>query len=313
MTSTRCDAAVLRARSADAVLLDRLRTPGADGRVDTVFRHVINVLTVDGQLIALASRSNGDAPWTLVVDVEDWSGSAVEAGQVVRFGVDSVLLPAPEGELRIDTRVARRWNPIPVSLAHLGTDHLAVATRALDHLLRSHGVPGGMLAGPPDAPPMDAAVGRALAAGRDAFVHAVTLQDDAGTCRAVLGLLGLGPGLTPAGDDFLTGPALLSSLTGSRLRPFARTLAAVLGDHPGRTTTLSLTTLREALAGRVREPWPAVLHALAATAGRGEAQVTETLRNPVRRALAIGHTSGTDTLSGLLTGLHLERELRGSL
>ncbi|MFJ8849794.1 DUF2877 domain-containing protein [Streptomyces sp. NPDC102437] len=110
-----------------------------------------------------------------------------------------------------------------------------------------------------------------------------------------------------SGDDFLTGPALLSALTGTRLRPFARTLAAVLGDRPGRTTLLSLTTLREALAGRVRDPWPAVLHALAATAGRSEAQVTETLRNPVRRALAIGHTSGTDTLSGLLTGLHLER------
>lgn len=146
MTSTRCDAAVLRALSADAVLLDQLRTPGADGRVDTVFRHVINVLTSDGQLIALASRSSGDAPRTLVVDVEDWSGSAVEAGQVVRFAAGVILLPAPAGDFRIDIRAARRWNPIPVSLGHLGDDHLAVATRALGHLLRSHGVPGGMLA-----------------------------------------------------------------------------------------------------------------------------------------------------------------------
>lgn len=129
MTSTRRATAVLRARSADAVLLDRVWTPGVDGRVDAVFRHVINVLTSDGQLIALASRSNGDAPWTLVVEVEveDWSGSAVVPGQVVRFGAGSILLPAPAGDLRIDTRAARRWNPIPVSLGHLGDDHLAVA------------------------------------------------------------------------------------------------------------------------------------------------------------------------------------------
>ncbi|MGW1405560.1 oxamate carbamoyltransferase subunit AllH family protein [Streptomyces sp. NPDC002403] len=312
MTSTRC-ASALRAGSGDAALLALLRTPRGEGRVDSVFRHVVNVLTPEGRLVALASRSSGDAPWTLVVDIEDWSGCALRPGQAVHFCADAVLLRAASGELRIETRTAREWNPIHASLEHLGADHLAVATRALGRLLRAHGVPGGMLAGPPDAPAMDAAVGRALAAGRAALVHAVRTRDEDGTHRAVLGLLGLGPGLTPAGDDFLTGPALLSSLTGSRLRPFARTLTGVLSRYAGRTTPLSLTTLAEALSGRVREPWPAVLRALSDTAGQGETQVVATLRDPVRRALAIGHTSGTDTLSGLLTGLHLERELRGSL
>jgi hypothetical protein len=41
--------------------------------------------------------------------------------------------------------------------------------------------------------------------------------------------------------------------------------------------------------------------------------VTLSVRTPVRHVLAIGHTSGTDILSGLVTGLRLEKELRGSL
>ncbi|MER6878212.1 DUF2877 domain-containing protein [Amycolatopsis sp. NPDC000673] len=37
------------------------------------------------------------------------------------------------------------------------------------------------------------------------------------------------------------------------------------------------------------------------------------LADAVARVAAIGHTSGTDLLSGVAAGLHLESEMRGSV
>nr|WP_240929405.1 DUF2877 domain-containing protein [Streptomyces coryli] len=158
---------------------------------------------------------------------------------------------------------------------------------------------------------MESVVCAALDEGRAALTRAVLARDPAGIRDGVLALLGLGPGLTPAGDDFLTGIAVLSALDGTRLGPFATVLGDVLDERSGRTTLLSATTLREALAGRVRASLADVLCAIPATRRQDTAQAADALKNPVRRALAHGHTSGTDTLSGLVTGLHLEKELRG--
>lgn len=105
----------------------------------------------------------------------------------------------------------------------------------------------------------------------------------------------------------------MSSLHGSGLGLFGRALQDVLLEHPDRTTRLSVTTLDEALAGRARASLLDVLHALARPDRWGEVHVTQSIHTPVRHVLAIGHTSGTDILSGLVTGLRLEKELRGSL
>ncbi|MFE3450046.1 DUF2877 domain-containing protein [Nonomuraea sp. NPDC059194] len=279
-----------RARCGDAVLLSHLRDLTGTGRVDTAFRHVLNLLLPGGRLMALASRQADNAPWTLVVDVPDWTSAAVEPGQAVEFAPGALATAG----LSIDTTGAGDWDPPPLSVS---VDELGPATAALDRLVRTQGTPGGMVAAARPSP-MEAA----LRDGRDALVRAVLAADPDGVRRGVLGLLGLGPGLTPAGDDFLTGLALLSSLSGSRLGLFAGGLREVLAVHAGRTTLLSSTTLAEALDGRVRA---SLLDLLSAMARHDLA--------PAHRVLAIGHTSGTDTLSGLVTGLHLERELRGSL
>ncbi|WP_328323710.1 MULTISPECIES: oxamate carbamoyltransferase subunit AllH family protein [unclassified Streptomyces] len=301
----------LRARSGDAALLTRLRALRGQGVVESAFHRTVNALDPGDRLVALAARGGGDAPLTLATDADNWSGRGISAGQAVEFAPGVVAVHAVGGHLRIRTDSAKEWHSILPSLAVLGPGDLAGAASALDRLVQAHGSRGGMIGPAPAASSMEWAVTQALADGRDVLVSAITSADDAGIRRGILSLLGLGPGLTPAGDDFLTAPALLSSLPGSGLGPFARSLRDVLREHPGRTTRLSVTTLDEALAGRARASLLDVLHALAHPSAWSEAW--ESIRTPVRQVLAIGHTSGTDTLSGLVTGLRLERELRGPL
>jgi hypothetical protein len=104
-------------------------------------------------------------------------------------------------------------------------------------------------------------------------------------------LLGLGPGLTPAGDDLLAG--LLVGLAG---RPDLRDplAAAVSRLAPGRTTWLSAQLLRLAADGLAA---PAVVAVADALAGRGP---DDALATALPALLAVGHTSGAALARGLL-------------
>jgi hypothetical protein len=104
-------------------------------------------------------------------------------------------------------------------------------------------------------------------------------------------LLGLGPGLTPAGDDVLAG-----LLVGLHHRPDLRDPLAVEVARlaPTRTTALSAALLRHAAAGHGAPTLTAVADALT---GAGEDSDLDTALD---RLLAVGDTSGTALAHGLL-------------
>jgi len=103
-------------------------------------------------------------------------------------------------------------------------------------------------------------------------------------------LAGLGSGLTPAGDDFLTGVMLWAWLAHSNPREFSRALVAAAAP---RTTTLSAAFLRAAAEGECSAPWHRVLAALVGGA-------EDVLAASIRQVVACGATSGADTLAGFL-------------
>ncbi len=89
-----------------------------------------------------------------------------------------------------------------------------------------------------------------------------------GQPAAICELVGLGPGLTPAGDDWLAG-WLLARYFGGDLRGFRPTaswhdLEGLIGEVAAeRTTTLSRAFLACAAAGEADEMWHALLSVLA--------------------------------------------------
>jgi hypothetical protein len=102
-------------------------------------------------------------------------------------------------------------------------------------------------------------------------------------------LLGLGPGLTPAGDDVLAGWLLAVHHRPALHQP----LVAAVADADARTTALSATLIREAVAGR---GLPAALAVADALGGHGD------LGSVLDRLLRVGHSSGTALAFGLLRG-----------
>lgn len=109
------------------------------------------------------------------------------------------------------------------------------------------------------------------------------------------GLIGLGPGLTPSGDDFLGGTIIALHLLGCR--PAARRLFETIGVKPEiLSNPISASHLRAAAAGSCSAPIHAAL-------GATLAGYIDSLPAKLSRIDRIGHTSGWDTMAGALTVL----------
>lgn len=104
---------------------------------------------------------------------------------------------------------------------------------------------------------------------------------------AVRGLLGLGRGTTPSGDDLLAGAAAAARAGGL---PGARCLCQTLAElAPGSTTPAGEAMLREAAAGFFPHPLAALARSW-----------PEPRRATLDALIGIGVSSGADMLAGFL-------------
>jgi hypothetical protein len=204
-------------------------------------------------------------------------GLPVDAGDRVAWRGGRLAM----GRCVVDTRMARTWRP-PVPP-------------------RRHPDPAALMALASEAS------GRCWPGTRqalDVLLAALRGGRQAGVDAAAARLVGLGPGLTPSGDDVLVGlVAGLRSVGGPPPPPQIHQLAVAVRTTWSDTTELSRGLLHDALDGDVPDPLATLLAELAAGGDTGPA---------LRAVLATGATSGADTCLGLaaageLATLHLER------
>jgi hypothetical protein len=187
------------------------------------------------------------------------------------------------GDLAVSA--AAWWDPRP-RLPRPRPALLPEGVRQLRTALYGEGIPHSAftLPGLPTGP------GGPLAALRGAVRRA----DLDAALRTAARLIGLGPGLTPAGDDVMSGTMAGLVLLG---HPAAERFAAgVFALAAGRTTELSRALLRHAAAGRVSGEYSAVLQGLVGERPLGPA---------IAGLLATGSTSGRAMALGLCTAIDL--------
>jgi len=111
-------------------------------------------------------------------------------------------------------------------------------------------------------------------------------------------LVGLGPGLTPSGDDALAGIVFALRARGG---PAAESLT-MRASEAGEPDTISRGFLRWAARGQALEP----AHDLLVSAAIGDA---DRASRAARRTAAVGETSGADFLLGLRWGMEAAPQL----
>ncbi len=237
-----------------------------------------DVLAVLPAAVYLRLRDSGPAPAVLAVlaaDAVRLPGSVVVAASsrsaplTELVGVSPALATVGAATVRVgglEVMVSQRWQqrPAPRHVPGTGLGWLALAGAGVT-ALRATG-------------------GRTVADRAGLLAAAVMAGDHGAVLDAADRLHGLGPGLTPAGDDVLAG--LLLALR--RFPVLDRSaLAARLGrrraESSARTTPLSAALLARAASG---EGSPQLLDAVDAAA------CGHPVTRPLRRLLAVGHSSG---------------------
>ena len=108
----------------------------------------------------------------------------------------------------------------------------------------------------------------------------------------VHGLVGLGPGLTPSGDDVLIGAlAMLDAL--EEREAHAALACTINAIAPGQTSPLSHCFLRAAAGGHISERF----HSIVSSVIEGD------FDQAIAIARTIGHSSGWDMLTGAMIAL----------
>ena len=259
-----------------SALLPTLDTGAGAWQVCSV-RHACNLASPAGRIVALVSRSHGNGPFHIVVP--DETLAAIGVADVAQLDHDWLSLPAG----KLDLQRALRWSP---RLPELGHDWLKRASSWLYELSASVAsplwpTPGQSLSTlQQQAAPAIAALGHGQATG-----HLSLIAEGANQ------LAGLGPGLTPAGDDLLVGWLAGLYLQGL---PGAGALAVELiaATARPRTTRLSATWLYHA-RGEFSAPW----HEWGMALNKGDpSQILAAGQEILRR----GATSGHDAMLGFL-------------
>jgi hypothetical protein len=281
------------------------------GAIHSVFHRAANIVFDDTMLVLLSAelprmpnsiRLPSSTMSALRDTLRPGMPTVIEDGRLLILG-SNCSLSLPD---------APAWEPRPeVERCQWRREIVAQHTRSLAHYLAERRPQDGLaelvrpllLGLPMQETPL---LRMALPALR-MLMRASWRQDRAGVEEAARRLAGLGPGLTPSGDDALGGFAAVMALLSPYLSvdgmPRAH-LATIIADVArSRTTLLSATLLQYAAHGEVAEHVGELLLALALPA-----EASEVVVRASDHLLAFGASSGGDTLLGVLLGL---RTLKG--
>lgn len=283
-----------------AVLPARLEA-SRQGRIHSLYRSAIDVVLPNGDLIVIADPALGGLPNGVLVDLgPDHRRLGLGPDQPVFLGARSIEVPAIGLRISLDSAV--RWSP-ELAVAH---DGASLRWRGRSRSVRTHAAAGARLGEPvaceglgglltadrPRALPIHAA---RAAAVLDQLAAALPTDDVDAAGRIARRLVGLGPGLTPSGDDALIGLAAALRAMGHPAQGF---LDEAIDDAAVRTTAVAASLLRHAAAGEFSERLQRLLGALL---GDDDAPIAPA----IEQAVAWGATSGTDCLVGVLLGLDI--------
>ena len=276
----------------------------ARGSVHSVYRQACNIELDDGGLLTLLGREPGNVPHGIrcalpePADFQAWlrPAQAVEA--------DGLSLRIPEAGIAIDLSAAARWR---CGLHGCAIDRHAEPTgralRSVRAVLREQAPRSGfallLLHDAASKSPLDEAMQRRLEQTLPALSCAGSNLDCDAAAHALARLAGLGPGLTPSGDDFIVGylAALYSRWACEPwLWPYLRGLSGPVRQFALRANLISRQYMLNALAEEFSESLTQVVLGVAVHDDLW-------LRESTARLLRVGHSSGADSLLGLLFGL----------
>lgn len=258
------------------------------GTVYSVYSHVMN-LSIGGRIVAVMMAGAEEAPDSILTDFSDsFLRYADQVGRQIRVSKEQILLPDGT-DIELRGGITYFAGLTGTSITEKTIDFAKVLQA--QELLRLYGKQEDLYR----------AYFRLNEKTTLQGMFEEILSDlEKQTCptdyvRCATRMVGLGIGLTPSGDDFLAGFLLVLQI----LRPDLHSpLLAIVEPVLKKTNRISRQMILNAGNGKARRSELDFLEGLSD-------KRTATVKKSVHAILQFGETSGTDTLIGILTALHL--------
>lgn len=281
------------AHSGDSEFLEKLSQPNFYGFVHSVFKRTFNLRVVDNdELYTITNRELDNGPNTLITDAISFQNVSLEEHDKV-FVNDGCLYIG--NQLVISTEKCKKWSSVLPEFP----EEITTLTRNLTIMkkyLTRHAECGGMKPDFSSENLFSKEVSRVLTEQSRLLLEELAAGRMTNALHHAKSLIGLGPGLTPSGDDFLVGLFAVMNVKGytnERQLLFCEEVVKLAKDL---TNEISYMALKKASTGKVRE---SIIQLISSLFYRNENELILSLN----KVLAIGSTSGTDIALGLIAGL----------
>ena len=295
-----------------------------DGTIHSRFDNAINIRLEDGLIFNILPDTFPPNSRSLLLPLRAWNRT-----KRLRFS-DKLAVYIKDNQIRIPTlavrisfRRSRLWDPSP-SLPALPAPsinirgNLEIVLRVVmqssengdsmkNQVLEPLGIFGKIPYGSISRSSRHAFI-RMISEGANDLNAAISSLDFQGVSGASRRIMGLGPGLTPSGDDFLAGvmaAGVFMSLAYEELHSTLEKINfSIFHSNLAGTTTYGQILLNDAKRGEVVRPLGQLLQGILCG---DEVAFLVSLTHEV---MALGESSGKDSLVGIIFGMELFLRLR---
>ncbi len=244
-------------------------------RILHIFENSCNLMNENKAILSVVNPSIGNGPFNLVINQPINFSEYLDLNSEIHIRENHLSI----GSLIIQTNSAQLWHAQP-NWKKLYLQRLLIKQQALSLNLFEIAAPRA---------------GMALTL-INPLAESLINTDLSSTLINAKKLAGLGPGLTPSGDDVLVGAMLAAWVIHPQevAQPLTEKIAA---ETASRTTSLSAAWLKSTGKGEAGYLWHDFLNSLLA-------EDADLIKLTFEKILSVGHSSGADALSGFITTLN---------
>lgn len=284
---------MINAISGDTDFIKGIKNSIFTGFVHSTFNRTFNIKCFEnGDLYTIACCKLDNGPNTLIIDVDNMKPMDIEVNDRVRVE-KNLLYIGDKHTISIDK--AAKWeSTLPTYPGNV--EILKLNLMKMKEYINIHGVGGGIKKNVITQNLFDAEVSNMLEKRTLLLLNGLLNDRISSALPHAVSLVGLGPGLTPSGDDFLTGLFTIFNMKNSPFYPYRSFCEDVLKKAKTLTNDISYMTLKKAAIGKVRESIISLLNSLLV-------EDDEDLFLSLNKLLNIGSSSGTDIALGIIFGM----------
>ncbi|QCJ42229.1 DUF2877 domain-containing protein [Bacillus sp. S3] len=289
--------------SGDVEFIKRITHSSFSGFVHSTFYRTFNIQCLEnGELFTIACSEIDNGPNTLIIDVDHVSFLGIEVNDRVFVKNQTLHI---ENKLALSIEKASKWESV-IPVYPPNVEILIRNIRRMKEYIDMYGKSGGFKKQMAAQGPFEAEMSKMLEKRKNLLLNELENNHVSLAIPHAVSLIGLGPGLTPSGDDFLTGIFTVFNMKNSPFYAQRSFCEDVLKHAKTLTNDISYMALKKAATGKVRESIISLIESL--IAGN-----EEDLFLSLNKVLSIGSSSGTDISLGLVCGLETKLKAGGKL